>query len=156
GILRHLMRDRFAVGGLVLALLLVLSAVAAPVLTPYDPDQVDLSVATEPPSPAHVFGTDEVGRDILTRVLFGGRPTLPTAIIAVALALALGVPIGLAAGYASGWVDMVLMRGMDLLLAFPSLLLAILIVAVLSPSAESAMVAVGISSVPLFARLVRA
>src|SRR5207237_1002342 len=83
--------------------------------------QVDLSVATEPPSPAHLFGTDEVGRDILTRVLYGGRTTLLTAVIAVLLSLVLGVPIGLIAGYARGWVDQALMRAMDLLLAFPSL-----------------------------------
>jgi ABC-type dipeptide/oligopeptide/nickel transport system permease subunit len=150
------LHDPYAVAGIGLALLLVLSSLAAPLLTLHDPIEVDLAVATEGPSPAHPFGTDEVGRDILARVLFGGRATLLTAVIAVGLALALGVPIGLTAGYAGGWADMALMRAMDLMLAFPGLLLAILIVTVLGPSAESAMLAVGLSSVPVFARLVRA
>jgi peptide/nickel transport system permease protein len=141
-----------------LALVVGLGAVAglAPALAPYDPIAVSLARAYQGPGPEHLLGTDEVGRDILSRLLYGARLSLLTGLIAVAVALALGLPIGLAAGYAGGLADVGLMGFMDVLLAFPTLLLAILVVTILGPGVESTTIAVGVSSVPLFARLVRA
>jgi len=152
---RRFVRDRFALAGLVILMLVALAAVAAPAISPYDPAAVDLALAGQGPTRDHPFGGDELGRDLMTRILIGARLSLLTGVVAVGLALLVGLPSGLLAGYYGGPWDQVLMRVMDLLLAFPTLLLAILIVMVLGPSAQSAMVAVGIASIPIFARLVR-
>ncbi len=139
-----------------IVLLLVLAALAAPLPSAYDPNLVDLSSTAQPPSAAHLLGTDELGRDELTRILYGGRITLLTGVVALIVALGIGLPAGLVAGYRGGLIDLGLMRLMDLMLAFPGLLLAILVVTILGPTAESAMVAVGVASIPSFALLVRA
>jgi peptide/nickel transport system permease protein len=149
-------RDPAGALGIALIALLALAAVLAPTLAPHEPTALDLGRAYQPPSRAHWLGTDEVGRDILSRVLHGARLSLLTGVVAVAVALALGLPIGLTAGWAGRGVDVLLTGVVDVLLAFPTLLLAILIVTVLGAGAESAMLAVGLSSVPVFARLVRA
>jgi peptide/nickel transport system permease protein len=153
--LRRFARDRFAVAGVVMLGVIVAAALVAPLLSPYDPQAVDLALAGQGPSAEHPLGGDELGRDLLTRILVGARLSLLTGFVAVGVALVVGLPAGLVAGYFGGVWDQALMRLMDLLLAFPTLLLAILIVMVLGPSAQSAMVAVGVASVPIFARLVR-
>jgi peptide/nickel transport system permease protein len=141
-------------GGLVLFLVLV--AIFAPLLTPYDPTVGDVSDALLAPNPSHWLGTDDLGRDVLTRVLYGSRISLSVAIISVGIGLCLGVSIGLIAGYAGGTVDLLLMRLIDALLAFPALLLAISITAALGPSIQNAMIAIGVIAIPIYARLTRA
>jgi peptide/nickel transport system permease protein len=156
GALGRLLADSNAVLGLGLIVLLVLAALLAPALAPYDPTAVSLALAYRGPGADHWLGTDEVGRDILSRVLHGTRLSLLTGFAAVGVALTLGLPIGMLAGFGGRAGDVLLMSLMDVLLAFPTLLLAILIVTILGPGVESAMLAVGLSSVPVFARLVRA
>jgi peptide/nickel transport system permease protein len=142
--------------GLAILALLAACAVGAPVLAPYSPIEIRLAGAAAPPSTEHWFGQDQVGRDILSRVIYGTRLSLAVGFIAVGIALAVGAPIGLAAGYAGGTVDLLVMRVIDVMMAFPSILLALLVVAVLGPSLQNAMIAVGVAAIPLFARLVRA
>lgn len=144
------------VAGLVILAALAAGALAAPALAPYGPAEIDLAGASAPPSARHWLGQDQVGRDILTRVMYGARLSLLVGLIAVAIGLGIGGPVGLVAGYAGGLVDLLVMRIIDVMMAFPSILLAILVVAVLGPGLENAMIAVGISAVPLFARLMRA
>jgi peptide/nickel transport system permease protein len=127
----------------------------APLVAPYSPEAIDLGNAFQKPSLDHWAGTDNLGRDILSRILYGTRISITTGVLAVVIALALGIPIGLVAGHWSGRTDMVLMRLMDILLSFPGILLAIAIIVVLGPGLGNAILAVGIASVPLFARLVR-
>jgi peptide/nickel transport system permease protein len=145
---------RLAVGG-GLVLLLVLLALLAPLLTPYNPIVGDASDGNLAPGPAHWLGTDDQGRDVLSRVLFGARLSLSVAVIAVLIGVVFGVSIGMVAGYAGGLVDLLLMRVIDALLAFPALLLAISITAALGPQIQNAMIAIGVVAVPLYARLTR-
>ncbi|HEX9269796.1 MAG TPA: ABC transporter permease [Candidatus Limnocylindria bacterium] len=140
-------------GGLVLALLLV--AILAPVLAPYDPTEADPSQALDPPGPAHWLGTDDLGRDVLSRTMYGARISLSVGLIAVGIGLIVGVSIGLVAGYAGGLADLLLMRGIDALLAFPALVLAISITAALGPQIQNAMIAIGVVAIPLYSRLSR-
>lgn len=140
--------------GLLAALTLV--AIFAPVFAPYDPLEQDLTAILEGPSPSHLFGTDELGRDLLSRVIFGSRISLATAAIAVAVAGTIGTLAGLAAGYVDGIAGAVIMRFMDFLLAVPGILLAITVVAVLGAGFGPATIAVTVVSIPAFARLARA
>ena len=142
------------IGGGILCMLLLV-ALLAPVLAPYDPLAQDLYQRLQPPSIDHWFGTDDFGRDILSRIVYGSRISLRIGLIAISLALTSGTLFGLVAGYRGGMVDMLIMRLMDLMLAFPSILLAIAIVAVIGPGIENAILAVSIVLVPQFARLVR-
>jgi peptide/nickel transport system permease protein len=153
---RRLKGNRLALlgGGLLASFLLI--AVAAPLLAPADPLVQDLYNRLSPPSYSHLFGTDDFGRDLLSRVIYGARISLRIGTVAVTIALVVGSFVGLVAGYWGGFLDQVLMRAMDLMLAFPSILLAIGIVAVLGPGLENAMLAVGIVAIPQYARLVRA
>lgn len=144
-----------AVGAVFFALVL-LAAVAAPWLTPYDPIKQDIPARLLRPSLDHLFGTDEFGRDLLTRVLYGSRPVLLTGVASVLAALLLGMVIGVLAAYRGGWVDNLLMRLMDIMLSFPAILLAILIVAALGTGLINTIIAVAFSMIPTFARLVRA
>lgn len=153
---KRLLKNRLAAAGGVLLLGFLLLAIAAPLAAPRDPYAQNLYERLQPPSLAHPFGTDDFGRDVLSRVIHGARISLRVGFAAVLIALVLGVPIGLVSGYWGGALDQVLMRAMDLMLAFPSILLAIAIVAVLGPGLENAMLAVGIVAVPQYARLVRA
>jgi peptide/nickel transport system permease protein len=147
---------RVAVGaGLVVVLFLI--ALLSPVISPHDPLAVDPNDSYLPPlSPGHLLGTDELGRDLLSRVFWGARVSLPVGFVAVAVGLVGGGLIGLASGYAGGIVDLLLMRLIDALLAFPGLILAIAIVAALGPGLRNAMIAIGIVAIPVYARLVRA
>ena len=144
-----------SIGGGILCMLLLM-ALLAPVLAPYDPLAQDLYQRLQPPSTDHWFGTDDFGRDILSRIVYGSRISLRIGLIAISLALTGGTLFGLVAGYRGGMADMLIMRSMDLMLAFPSILLAIAIVAVIGPGIENAILAVSIVLVPQFARLVRA
>lgn len=150
-----LLRNRGAVAGLLILVLLGLAALLAPLLPLQDPIQIDPLHALYSPGAPYVFGSDQYGRDVLSRVIYGGRVSLVVGPIAVGIGLVPGVITGLLAGYYTGWMDVVLMRLIDVMLAFPGILLALGIVAVLGPSLTSLMIAVGISSIPTYARLTR-
>jgi peptide/nickel transport system permease protein len=146
---------RLVVGGGLVALL-VFVAIFAPLLTSYDPTVGDISNSLQAPSAAHWLGTDDQGRDVMARVMYGARISLSVAIISVTIGAVTGVSIGLIAGYAGGTLDLLLMRLVDALLAFPALLLAISITATLGPQIQNAMIAIGVISIPIYARLTRA
>jgi peptide/nickel transport system permease protein len=152
--LRRLARRPSAFVSAVVLLLVILAALAAPLIAPDSPNAIspDLRKA---PSHAHPFGTDEVGRDVLSRVIYGGRVSLRVGVIAIGIALIAGTLFGLTAGYKGGWVDSVIMRVMDIMLAFPGFLLAIAIVAILGPGLYNVMIAVGIEAIPVYARTAR-
>ena len=152
---RRLTRHRLALAGALIVAGLMLMALLAPVLAPHDPVAQSLGNAFQPSSRAHPLGTDEFGRDILSRIIFGARASLLAGVVSVAIALTAGALAGLLAGYAGGVVDVTISGVMDIMLAVPGVLLAIAIVAVLGPGLLNVMVAVGISSVPAFARLAR-
>ena len=155
GVLRRLMRNRGAVMGLAILALLALMAIFAPLLARHDPNAMAMAEALQGPSARYPFGTDQFGRDILTRIIYGARLSFQVGFIAVSIALVCGVLLGLAAGYYGRWVDAMVTMVIDVMLAFPGLLLALAIVAVLGPSLLNLMVAVGISAVPTYTRLVR-
>ncbi len=149
-------RQRLAMAGTAMIALLAVASAGLPLLLAQSPITQDIELVLDPPSSLHLFGTDELGRDVFTRVVYGGRISLQVGLLSVALALVVGTSLGLVAGYwGGGWVDNLIMRGIDALLAFPSLVLAIAITAVLGPSLQNAMVAIGIVNIPSFARLVR-
>lgn len=152
--LKTLFTPPVAVAALVLAIVLF-SALFADLLAPYDANQTTLGQVLAPISPEHLLGTDQTGRDILSRLLIGSRATLLSAVGVVVISLLIGIPYGLVAGYFGGWVDKVLMRVSDVILSFPSLLLAFLLVAAFGRGLTNAVVAVGIVYVPMLARLVR-
>jgi peptide/nickel transport system permease protein len=155
-VLRRLGRSRGAVlGGIVLSAL-VLAAIAAPLLTPYEPLVLSPGDGLQPPNARHWLGTDVLGRDLFTRILFGARTSLQTGLISVTIATAIGVPLGLVSGFYGGLADRLLMRLVDLMLTFPGILLALVIIAILGPNLFNAMLAVGISASPTYARVVRA
>jgi peptide/nickel transport system permease protein len=147
-------QPRLVIGGTLVGLLLLM-AICAPLLTHYDPVVGDISQSLDPPSSTHWLGTDDQGRDVMARVLYGSRVSLAVAAISVTIGLVVGVSIGLVAGYAGGTVDLVLMRVVDALLAFPALLLAISITAALGPQIQNAMIAIGVIAIPIYARLTR-
>ena len=153
--LRRGLRHRGALVGLALIGLFLAMAATSPLVAPRDPLAQDLSRRLEAPSAEFPFGTDDFGRDILSRVLYGARISLRVGVVAVAISLLVGGGIGLVSGYYGGTLDLLVMRLMDVLLAFPAILLAIAVVAVLGPSLTNAMVAVGITGIPVYARLVR-
>jgi len=150
------LRNRMAVFGLCVIIVLIISAIFAPFIAPYHYDDQDVSRALQGPSGAHWFGTDKFGRDIFSRVVWGSRISLQVGLIAVALALVVGGSLGALAGYSGGVVDNVIMRFMDVLLAVPGMLLAIAIAASLGPGLRNMMIAIGIGNVPGYARIMRA
>ncbi|HKE39204.1 MAG TPA: ABC transporter permease [Casimicrobiaceae bacterium] len=154
--LRRLARRRGAMVGLAVVALFVAMALLAPWLAPYDPLQTSWSAVRKAPSAAHWFGTDEIGRDVLSRVIWGARASLLAGLVSVCISLSLGVPIGLAAGYIGHGVDALISRITDAMLACPFLILAIALAAFLGPSLTNAMIAIGISATPVFVRLTRA
>ena len=156
GPLRRFLRNRAAGVGVAIVLLMVLAAVAAPVLAPYDPLRQNLMASLQGPSRAHPFGTDNLGRDVLSRVMYGGRITIPIAFFGVLIALVVGVPLGLLAGYYARLIDTVIMRLTDILLAFPSMLLAIAITSALGIALSTVSIAIAVFSTPVYVRLVRA
>ena len=153
---RQLRRQRLALIGGGILTVLVLVALLAPLIAPQDPLAQNLYDRLQPPSANHWLGTDDFGRDILSRIGYGARISLRIGLVAISLALAGGTLLGLIAGYRGGVADMLIMRLMDLMLAFPSILLAIAIVAVIGPGIDNAILAVSVVLVPQFARLVRA
>jgi peptide/nickel transport system permease protein len=154
--LKRLARRRGAMLALGVVAFFVVLALLAGVLAPYDPVATSWSAVRKAPSAAHWLGTDEIGRDVLSRVIFGTRASLLAGVVSVSIALALGVPIGLAAGYLGGWIDPLISRMTDAMLACPFLILAIALAAFLGPSLSNAMIAIGISATPIFIRLTRA
>ena len=153
----RLRRNPLAMAGLLIASVLMLVAIFAPWLAPYDPIAQDLSQRLLPPlTPGHVMGTDEFGRDIFSRILFGSRITLYIVLLVVLTAPVAGLFIGTVAGYFGGWVDSVLMRITDIFLAFPKLILALALVAVLGPGMVNAVLAIALTSWPPYARVARA
>jgi peptide/nickel transport system permease protein len=152
---RRLKERRGAMVALVVLALIILMAVLAPVISPYDPTQQSWRAVRQAPSLAHLFGTDEVGRDIFARIIFGARASLAAGLVSVAIAVLAGVPLGLLAGYLGGWIDMAISRLTDAMLACPFLILAIALAAFLGPSLQNAMIAIGITATPVFVRLTR-
>ncbi|WP_206338546.1 ABC transporter permease [Antarcticimicrobium sediminis] len=144
-----------AVLGGILVAFFVAIAVLAPVLPVPDPTATDWASVRKAPSAAHLFGTDEIGRDVLSRMIWGARASLLAGVVSVLIAVSLGVPLGIVAGYFGGWIDAVISRCTEALLAAPFLILAIALAAFLGPSLTNAMIAIGISATPLFVRLAR-
>jgi len=152
---RRLVKRKGAVVGLIIIAAFVAMAMLAPVLSPYDPIQQSWSTIRKPPSQLHWFGTDESGRDLLSRVIFGARASLLAGVVSISIALGLGVPLGLLAGYGGKWTDALISRITDAMLACPFLILAIALAAFLGPSLQNAMIAIGVTATPIFVRLTR-
>jgi peptide/nickel transport system permease protein len=148
-------RSRSALIGGVVLLLIVLTALAAPLISPYDPIKTNQRLSLGQPSFEHLMGTDRFGRDIFSRVLWAGQTSLPIGLVSVAIGVLFGVSVGLVAGYYGGWIDAICMRIVDLLLAFPGILLALAIIAILGGSLVNLMIAVGISAIPDYVRITR-
>jgi peptide/nickel transport system permease protein len=152
---RFLRRNPLVVIGAVIVLAWIVVSVAAPVLTPYGPLTQRITERLQPPSTSHLFGTDVLGRDVLSRVLFGGRISLPVGFLVVTVSLLIGGLIGAVAGFGPGWIDAVLMRGTDMVMAFPIIILAMTIAAALGPGLEHTMIALVAVSWPRYARVTR-
>jgi peptide/nickel transport system ATP-binding protein len=155
GALRRFTHDKMAMGGLVFVVGVILMAIAAPLLAPYGPNAQNLLLINAGPSGAHWLGTDDLGRDVLSRLIFGARPPLRAAFQIVGGALVLAIPLALVAGFVRGWVDTVVMRAMDALFSFPPLVLALTVAALLGPNLNDASIAIAIVFVPSFVRLIR-
>jgi peptide/nickel transport system permease protein len=153
--LRRVLNQPSAVIGGTIVVFFVLVALLAPWLAPYNPNLSDWASIRQAPSGAHWFGTDDLGRDVLSRVIFGSRASLSAGVISVAIAMAIGVPLGLISGYFGGIVDAVIARLTDALMAVPFLVLAIALAAFLGASLQNAMIAIGVSATPIFVRLTR-
>jgi len=153
---RRLLRRGGAMFGLGVVAFFVLIAVFAPWIAPHDPLGTSWSAVRAAPSAAYLFGADELGRDVLSRIIWGTRASILAGVVSVSISLALGVPIGMAAGYLGRWVDALISRITDAMLACPFLILAIALAAFLGPSLTNAMIAIGISATPIFIRLTRA
>ena len=151
----RLVANRGATAGLITILLMIVGVVFAPVFAPYDPIEVDVTTTLAAPSLDHPLGTDTIGRDVLSRIIYGGRISIRVGVVAILIACGVGLPLGMIAGYYGKWVDRTLSRLIDVLLAFPGILLALAVVAVLGSSVTNATVAVGISLIPGFYRLAR-
>jgi peptide/nickel transport system permease protein len=153
---RRLVRRRGAMLGLVIVIFFIVVAVFAPYIAPYDPVATSWSAVRIAPNAQYWFGTDEIGRDVLSRVVWGARASLLAGLVSVCISMALGVPIGLLAAYVGGWTDGFISRFTDSMLAVPFLILAIALAAFLGPSLTNAMIAIGVSATPIFIRLTRA
>jgi ABC-type dipeptide/oligopeptide/nickel transport system permease subunit len=154
-VLLRLLENRPAMAGLGMLAVVILLALLAPLVARYDPDAVDVSVINQNPTLAHWFGTDYLGRDTWARLLYGARVSLPAGLGAVLISFGLGVPVGVMAGYAGKLIDDLLMRLVDMLLAFPPILLAVGIVTLLGTGLKSAVIAVGVAGIPVYARVAR-
>jgi peptide/nickel transport system permease protein len=152
---RKMKRNRSALAGLCIVMFFAILALAAPLLPIPDPIATSWSAIRKAPSAAHWLGTDDLGRDILSRMIWGAQASLMAGVFSVAIAIVIGVPFGLLAGYFGGWVDMVISRVTEALLAMPFLIMAIALAAFLGPSLTNAMIAIGLSAMPLFVRLTR-
>lgn len=154
-VLVKLRRNRLAIGGIIILLMFAFMAIFADFITPYDPLNQDWAQVQNSPSFQHPLGTDELGRDMLTRIIFGARISMTIGAISVSIGLFFGGLIGVIAGYFGGWADNILMRAMDIMLAIPYVLLAIAIVAILGPGLWNTMIAIGVVTIPRFARIAR-
>lgn len=152
---RRFLRHRVGMIGLTILVILVLLALFGPTLAPYAPNAMDFNAPFAPPSAAHLLGTDDFGRDTLSRVMYGARVSLLVGVIAVSIAATIGTTLGMLAGYGTRLVDELIMRSMDVLLAFPTILLAIAIMAILGKGVANAMIAIGVVYIPIFARIAR-
>jgi peptide/nickel transport system permease protein len=153
--LRRLFRRKGAVVGLIIIAAFILLAVFAPLIAPYDPIATSWTAIRKAPTGAHWFGTDELGRDVLVRVIYGARASLMAGVISVGIALGIGVPLGVISGYLGGFIDALISRITDAMLAVPFLILAIALAAFLGPSLGNAMIAIGVTTTPIFVRLTR-
>jgi peptide/nickel transport system permease protein len=153
---RRLRRRKGAIAGLIVVLLFVAIAVFAPWLAPFDPIETSWSAIRKAPDASHWFGTDDIGRDVLSRVIWGTRASLLAGVVSVSISLLFGIPIGIVAGFAGGMIDGLISRVVDAFLACPFLILAIALAAFLGPSLTNAMIAIGVSAAPVFVRLTRA
>jgi peptide/nickel transport system permease protein len=154
-LMRNLFRRKVVLAGAVILVIVALFALFAPWITPYEPTKLAILDRMQSPRAAHWFGTDELGRDILARVIYGARASLLAGAISVGIALSIGVPLGLLSGYRGGFIDALISRMTDAMLACPFLILAIALAAFLGPSLGNAMIAIGISATPIFVRLTR-
>ena len=154
-ILRHLRRNRLAMAGLAVLAVFLLCALLAPVLTPYSPTTTNFARVLEAPSREHLLGTDELGRDVFARILYGSRISLAIGVISVGIGMLIGVPAGALSGFYGGKFDLFTQRIIDIMIAFPGILLAIVVVTVLGVGVENVMIATGIASIPIYTRLVR-
>lgn len=148
-------RNKSALVGMIIVLFFAVLAIAAPILPIADPVATSWSAIRKAPSAAHWLGTDDLGRDILSRMIYGARASLMAGVVSVMIAVVIGVPFGLISGYFGGWVDMVISRITEALLAMPFLIMAIALAAFLGPSLTNAMIAIGLSAMPIFVRLTR-
>ena len=148
-------RRPLAVGGMVVASLFVLMAVFAPLIAPYDPSATNFGAVLQGPSAAHLMGTDDLGRDVFSRIVFGARASLEAGVLATLLALVVAVPLGLMAGYYRGWWDPVISRVSDVMLAFPFLIVAVGMAAIFGPSLRNVVVALGVAAIPWIVRVTR-
>jgi peptide/nickel transport system permease protein len=155
GALARLARHRRGLVGGAAVMLMLVTGLLAPLVAPHSYSAQSLLQRLQPPSPAHWLGTDGFGRDVLSRVIWGARASLSAGLVSVGIALGVGVPLGLLAGYAGGWIDSVLSRIVDAMLAVPFLILAIALAAFLGPSLSNAMIAIGVTATPIFVRLTR-
>ncbi len=153
--LKRLVKRKGAMVGLAVVAFFIVLALFAPWIAPHDPLATSWGAIRKAPSMQHWFGTDEIGRDVLSRVIWGARASLMAGVVSVAISLSIGMPIGLAAGYLGGWTDMLISRVTDAMLACPFLILAIALAAFLGPSLTNAMIAIGIAATPIFIRLTR-
>lgn len=156
GLLSRLIRRPTAFIGLAVLAIIALAAILAPLIAPYSPTKLSVANRLKEPSLAHLFGTDDLGRDILSRMIHGARASLLASFVSVSIAFTVGVPIGLCSGYLGGIVDGVIMRFTDAMLAIPALIFAVSLAAFLGPSLTNAVIAIGVSAIPVFVRLSRA
>ncbi len=155
-IIKRILKNKPAVFGLSFILLIFIIALFAPIISPYDPYKIDVYHVLEPPSKEHIFGTDELGRDVFSRIIYGARVSLKVGFIAMGIAILTGTILGAIAGYYAGFIDTLIMRVVDVMLAFPTLFLILAVVAVLEPSIYIIMVVIGLTGWMDVARLVRA
>ncbi len=154
--LKQWKKNKIGAIGAVVVILLIFIAIAAPLIAPYSPREMHTLRRMEGPSTDHIFGTDRFGRDEFSRIVFGARVSLQVGVIAVSIGVLSGLVLGLIAGYYGRFLDSIIMRFMDILFAFPSILLALVVIAVLGPSLTNTMIAIGITNMPVFTRIVRA
>ncbi|MCS0791431.1 nickel transporter permease [Cytobacillus pseudoceanisediminis] len=152
---KALIKNKMSLVGGSIVFIYIILAVLAPLISPYDPYEIDLVNKLQPPSADHIMGTDDKGRDIFSRILYGSQLSLAVGFVSVFIGALFGIFLGIISGYYGGWVDTIIMRFIDVLLAFPGLLLALAIVSALGPSLINVMIAVGVFSIPTFARIVR-
>lgn len=153
-VLRRFFRHKMAVAGLVVVVVLILVAIFAPQLAPFDPNEIGYDFQA-PPGNGHILGTDSLGRDVLSRLIFGSRISLSVGVVSVSLYVTIGVVLGALAGYRSGWLDVVIMRASDMVMSFPSLVLILVVVALIGPSIYNVMMVLGLLGWPQIARIVR-